>query len=276
MKPEEIISDVCNAYQITKDELRSKCRRAELCDARSVVCYILRKHGLSSTEVGRLINRDHTSVLYHAARAEVWQELPKQCIQGISTIKAILNNKDMDIIKIRLIEVAGLASALQALHLPYGKDCKSGARSSAYELKKQGKVVTYFTESHITISPQDEALIKRLIEAGDEHAKVMRGIVAYLDITAPRFWWQEMDTYRVGREQLASESTMHIQCKNMTEEQMLYIKSHLQEGTMQRRIIMLSYQTLRRIIKQRSSHRLPHWRLFCEWTYNNLPYNWML
>ena len=43
------------------------------------------------------------------------------------------------------------------------------------------------------------------------------------------------------------------------------MKSKLTEGTMQKRVWMLSYQTLRRIYFQRRNHRLPHWRKFCEW-----------
>ncbi len=47
------------------------------------------------------------------------------------------------------------------------------------------------------------------------------------------------------------------------------------EGTMQRRIIMVSYQTLRRIYHQRRTHRLPEWRLFCEWI-TKLPFSWVI
>ena len=39
------------------------------------------------------------------------------------------------------------------------------------------------------------------------HNKFLESIYIWLDITAPRFWWQEADTYRLSTKQ--SESTMH-------------------------------------------------------------------
>ena len=74
---------------------------------------------------------------------------------------------------------------------------------------------------------------------------------------------------------LASESTMHMQGKGLSEEELVKMKNELPEGTMQKRIVMLSYQTLRRIYKQRRKHRLPHWREFCAWI-ETLPYSWMI
>ena len=176
-------------------------------------------------------------------------------------------------IEIKLLELAGLASALRALHLPFGKECDSIAAANYWE--HTDKEFVRYGNWIVRISDHDEKLLRSLIKAGDEHAKVVRGIVAYLEINAPRYWWVEMDTYRIGREQLASESTMHIQGKGLGEEELVKMKSELPEGTMQKRIIMVSYQTLRRIYDQRSMHRLPEWRTFCKWANDNLPYNWM-
>lgn len=173
-------------------------------------------------------------------------------------------------IEVNLIEVAGFASALQALHLPFGKPCNSNVHSDTNYSDE-----LLYTASAVSISPSDEKLLKRLIKAGDEHSKVLRGIVAYLRINAPRFWWQEFDTYRVGCERLASESTMHIQGRGLTEEKLVQMKSELPEGTMQERIVMVSYQTLRRIYLQRRNHRLPQWRDFCT-RLTRLPYSWLI
>jgi len=49
------------------------------------------------------------------------------------------------------------------------------------------------------------------------------------------------------------------------------MKSELTEGTMQKRIQMFSYQTLRRIYFQRRNHRLPMWHDFCSWI-ESLPF----
>lgn len=175
-------------------------------------------------------------------------------------------------IGVSLIEVAGFASALQALHLPFGKPCNSNVQADFTYNKDCGVL---YTTSAVLISPGDEKLLKRLVKAGDEHSKVLRGVVAYLRINAPRFWWQEFDTYRVGCERLASESTMHIQGRGLTEAELVRMKSKLPEGTMQERIVMVSYQTLRRIYMQRRNHRLPHWREFCQWI-ACLPYSWLI
>ena len=87
----------------------------------------------------------------------------------------------------------------------------------------------------------------------------------WCEINAPRYWWQEMDTYRVGAERLSSESTMHIEGKGLSEEELIEMKENLTEGHMQKRVWMFSYQTLRRIYIQRKNHRLPQWRTFCQW-----------
>lgn len=58
------------------------------------------------------------------------------------------------------------------------------------------------------IGPNDLDLMNRLRNAGTDHRKFMRMITAYLDITAPLYWWKEFDTYKVGTV-ANSCSTMH-------------------------------------------------------------------
>jgi hypothetical protein len=41
------------------------------------------------------------------------------------------------------------------------------------------------------------------------------------------------------------------------------IKNIIPDGFLQRRIVAANYKTIRNIITQRKSHRLPQWRLFC-------------
>ena len=41
------------------------------------------------------------------------------------------------------------------------------------------------------------------------------------------------------------------------------LKNELPEGFLQTRQICTSYKTLRHIMNQRHSHRMPHWRQFC-------------
>lgn len=54
----------------------------------------------------------------------------------------------------------------------------------------------------------DLALAKKLVKAGTDHRKFLRQIMVSVDITAPRYWWMEFDTYKVGTV-ANSESTMH-------------------------------------------------------------------
>ena len=176
-------------------------------------------------------------------------------------------------IDIKLIELSGFVSALQALRLPYGLECRSYSWSRILRYVENDNDICL--ETGFDVNEKDEDLLKSLIRRGDEHAKVIRGIVAYVEINAPRYMWQEFDTYKIGRETLASESTMHMQGKGLSEEELVKMKNELPEGTMQKRIVMLSYQTLRRIYKQRMKHRLPHWREFCAWI-ETLPYSWMI
>ena len=51
-------------------------------------------------------------------------------------------------------------------------------------------------------------LAKALIAGGSEHRKFLRQIMVSVDITAPRYWWAEFDTYKVGTT-ANSTSTMH-------------------------------------------------------------------
>ena len=54
----------------------------------------------------------------------------------------------------------------------------------------------------------DLKLAQKLISAGTEHAKFMRQIFVTVDITAPIYWWKEMDTYKINTVS-NSTSTMH-------------------------------------------------------------------
>ena len=58
------------------------------------------------------------------------------------------------------------------------------------------------------IGPNDMDLIKRLIKGGSEHRKFLRQIIVSVDITAPRYFWTEFDTYKIGTV-ANSTSTMH-------------------------------------------------------------------
>ena len=106
--------------------------------------------------------------------------------------------------KVSTLEIAGFASVLAALRLPFGKEMRSEASWKMSDVDEQIKF-----QSSFCIDPRDLTLMSTLIKRGDEHAKAIRGLQVYAAIEAPREIWQELDTYRVGTDRLSSESTMH-------------------------------------------------------------------
>lgn len=143
-----------------------------------------------------------------------------------------------------------------------------------------------------TLGPKDYALAIKLISAGPDHSKFMRCITVWAIIQAPRYWWQQYDTYKVGTVAL-SESTMHTILKRplcvddfalpipqnyldainkaICNKDIDLVKAWLPEGFLQTRGVMLNYQVLRTIYCQRLHHRLQEWQCFRDWI-KTLPY----
>lgn len=138
---------------------------------------------------------------------------------------------------------------------------------------------------------------------GGGHNKFLETITLTLDVKAPRYWWQEFDTYRVGVTK-QSESTMHtimarefrpsdfghgvqantLRMLNLTrsvyinegnekEKQRLFLslKNDLPEGYLQRRIVCLNAKALQNMYTQRKDHRLPEWRRFFDAIKEQMP-----
>ena len=194
--------------------------------------------------------------------------------------------------KIETIEIAGLAGALTALRLPFGKEVrshidtfhkydKSGVNEfefgngyisiRAIDRLEDMKTITYpgrptmYGCSVVQIEDKDLTLMQTLVKRGDEHAKVVRGIMVWARITAPVYWWCEEETYRAGHERLASESTMHIDCRGLSGEELVQAKSAIPMGKELTKVDMFSYQALRKMVAQRHNHRLPEWHQFIDW-----------
>ena len=174
--------------------------------------------------------------------------------------------------KIETIEIAGLAGALTALRLPFGKDVRSGIVAKNTLLwfintdDKSWAGNTYeIPGNHIGVDFKDLTLMQTLVKRGDEHAKVVRGIMVWAKITAPVYWWCEEETYRMGHERLASESTMHIDCRGLAGSELQEAKSAIPMGKELTKVDMFSYQALRKMVAQRHNHRLPEWHEFVDW-----------
>ena len=183
--------------------------------------------------------------------------------------------------KIETIEIAGLAGALTALRLPFGKELRSKIENycethldftdmdvekteDTYEVTMKG-LLKFTSNTSIAINKKDLTLMQTLVKRGDEHAKVVRGIMVWAKITAPVYWWCEEETYRMGHERLASESTMHIDCRGLAGSELQEAKSAIPMGKELTKVDMFSYQALRKMVAQRHNHRLPEWHEFVDW-----------
>lgn len=176
--------------------------------------------------------------------------------------------------KIECLEIAGLRSALEALRLPYDLPPRSGLSYSGDIYKRQDDDEydsTILTQTHIKLHKKDISLLEALIRRGDEHAKVLRGVIVWAKITAPMYWWWDLETYTVGHQRLLSGSTMNKECKGLTGEALQKAKGEIPFGREITKVDYFSYQTLRRIYYQRKDHRLPEFTEFCEWI-TTLPY----
>jgi len=99
-------------------------------------------------------------------------------------------------IKVENIDVWGFEHAIRGMRNPLNSWDKSDSRRHSHP------------PNDWIIGPKDLDLMKRLYKAGPEHRTYARMIQVSMDITAPLYWWKEMDRYTVGKSQV-STSTMH-------------------------------------------------------------------
>lgn len=145
----------------------------------------------------------------------------------------------------------------------------------------QSMIGLSYNKDQDPIHMQDVAL--KLCGMDGGHNKFLEHIFVWLEVRAPRYWWQEADTFRLSSKN--SQSTMHTILKNvltkenfecgdipqahlnccnilLEEKELILLKRYLPEGFMQKRMWNMNFKTLRNIIVQRKNHRLPHWQTF--------------
>lgn len=168
--------------------------------------------------------------------------------------------------KIETIEVAGLASVLKAMRLPYNKEPKSVIHTNVWcgDSIEDDFAKQFVGGSDIFVHQKDIELLQNLMESGDSHAKPQRGLLAYLDITVGIGVWGEIETYRMGRERLFSASTQNTECKGLRGLALKKAKAKISVERPLRKVDYYSYQCLRNIVKQRHNHRDPDWHYFIE------------
>ena len=65
---EQILTETATRFRVTVEQIVSAARHREVTDARAVAMAAMRQIGLSSVFIGRVVNKDHTTVLYAASR----------------------------------------------------------------------------------------------------------------------------------------------------------------------------------------------------------------
>ena len=166
--------------------------------------------------------------------------------------------------------------------------------------------------NYYVIGEKDRELSMKLQNAGPEHCKHLRMIYVWADITAPRYWWNEFDTYRNGVEKVSC-STMHkLMARPLTKDDFendclepTYFRlvvdhlnsnmeayhrctdpdhkkeiwrriiQELPQSYLQKRTVCMSYAALRNIVSQRQGHKLVEWEHFINWC-QSLQNSWMI
>lgn len=86
----DIIDKVAELYGITADEMASPKRYRSYSEARAVVCYVLcTLHNCTFSEVGRMLNKCHATVMYHNHKANDWMRRPKLNPRAVVAIREI-------------------------------------------------------------------------------------------------------------------------------------------------------------------------------------------
>lgn len=116
-------------------------------------------------------------------------------------------------IKFEHTEVYGWEAAIRGMRNPMNSWAKSDSEFSICECEQWPHDIK---RSLVSIGPNDRDLMMRLRDAGTDHRKFMRMITVTVDITAPIYFFKELDTYKVGTVR-NSTSTMHkIHAKEFT------------------------------------------------------------
>lgn len=199
-------------------------------------------------------------------------------------------------IKIDLLDVQGFLPSLHGMRNPHNSWDKQDSKILSTSVDETGEVTTEYD-----IGENDHTLAMKLSAGGSVHAKYRRMIVVYADIIAPLYWWKEFDTYRMGVEK-DSCSTMHtihqkpfelddfshehlnkfgeselqsiIDALNINRAFYLEFKDKeywwqmiqlLPSSYNQRRTVMISYEALANMYRDRKDHKLNEWVDFCKW-----------
>lgn len=189
-------------------------------------------------------------------------------------------------IKVENVKVYNLARAVYSARNPLDSWAKSDS-----DLEKD------------ILGEKDLDLAKRLCKAGSEHRKFLRQIFVTMDIIAPRLWYHEFDTYKIGTV-VNSCSTMHtihkhpftksdfsfsqdadfndVILEHLNKLRQFYLDTddkiywrmlidYLPQSFNQKRTVTMNYEIIMSMIHQRKNHKLIEWVGFTNFLMN-LPY----
>jgi uncharacterized protein (UPF0248 family) len=109
-------------------------------------------------------------------------------------------------IKVEEIDVWGFKHAIRGMRNPMNSWDKS---DSGWEwVEDPSPINPNDPGMQFVVGQNDLGLMRKLYKAGSEHRKYLRQIFVSMDITAPLYWWKEMDQYRINIT-TNSCSTMH-------------------------------------------------------------------
>lgn len=154
----------------------------------------------------------------------------------------------------------------------------------------------------VKFGPNDLSLVGRLVKGGSPHRKFLRQILVTMDITAPSYWWAEMDTYKVAttrdscsiqhkgssRDFVQGDFSLDSLPERMSEEKAdlekvidivnkwrrLYVETgDYRYFRLMRQLLPSGYnyrstwsgnlETIANILEWRKNHRLSEWHEFC-------------
>lgn len=86
----QVMEEVADSFGITTDDILSRSRIARRVNARAVAAFILTRHlGLSTTEAGALMQRDHGTIIHYVRKVDGMKQWPTMYRADLNLMKAI-------------------------------------------------------------------------------------------------------------------------------------------------------------------------------------------
>ena len=91
-------------------------------------------------------------------------------------------------IKVEDAKIFNIEGAITGMRFPMQSWEKSDSKHEFFGYLQQNGQLYSSEETKFVVGPNDLALARKLIKAGESHSKFMRQILVSMDITAPLYW----------------------------------------------------------------------------------------